>query len=529
MPSTPEALWRWLRQWRATHLNTDRADVVAHVDEGGELGPRYAFMILMSCGIATLGLLQNSVAVIIGAMLISPLMGPIVKMGMSLATFDLRSLRDALKTLSVGVALSLAIAVLIVLVSPLQEPTPEIVARTAPNLFDLLVAVFSGLAGAYATVTRKGETIVGVAIATALMPPLAVTGFGIAVGNMSIAGGAGFLFMTNLLAIALSVTIMARWYGFGRQDSPKQTAAQAAVIVTTFLLLSIPLGVALRDIAARGLAERSVRTVLDDAAREVNGRITTLRVDRDNETVLVDAVLLTPKNRPDLAPQIERELEDELGRPVRVELREVLTANDAELAQNKANLAQLRESVLRLQSAQRNDGAARQADAAAITALEKRALAHFGAFDVLDAGRQARWRLSPQAGLDIAAAHQLESSMLAEGNDAARIEVVPAFQALPMLHFADDSSTVDARAAATLDDIAWALQRWQYGRVEVLGHAGGDIALAQARADVVAEALRGRGLDVVGATAADRATSRQLVAERGRDAIRVVEVAPVVR
>ena len=146
----------------------------------------------------------------------------------------------------------------------------------------------AGLAGAYATITRKGETIVGVAIATALMPPLAVVGFGIATLNAGIAGGALFLFMTNLLAIALSVTIMARWYQFGGDDTPKQTAWQATMIVGTFLLLSIPLGLALRDIAARGLADRTIRNVMDETARSNGGQVTSLRVDR-NEWVRLEA------------------------------------------------------------------------------------------------------------------------------------------------------------------------------------------------------------------------------------------------
>ena len=202
---SPAAWLRWARQWRQNQLvqTCDRVDVLDHVHDNGKLGPRYAFMTVMACGIAILGLLQNSAAVIIGAMLISPLMGPIVELGMGLATFDLRTIRGALKTLAVGIALALAIAMAIVWLSPLKEATGEILARTQPTFFDLLVAVFSGLAGAYATVTRKGETIVGVAIATALMPPLAVVGYGLAVANWNVAGGAAFLFMTNLLAIAL--------------------------------------------------------------------------------------------------------------------------------------------------------------------------------------------------------------------------------------------------------------------------------------------------------------------------------------
>ena len=150
------AWWRWARQWRQNQLveTCDRVAVLDHVHDAGHLAPRYAFMIVMSCGIATLGLLQNSAAVIIGAMLISPLMGPIIGLGMGLATFDLRSIRESLLTLLVGIGLALAIAILIVAMSPLKEATSEILARTEPTFFDLLVAVFSGLAGAYATVTR---------------------------------------------------------------------------------------------------------------------------------------------------------------------------------------------------------------------------------------------------------------------------------------------------------------------------------------------------------------------------------------
>lgn len=340
---SPAAWLRWARQWRQNQLvaTCDRVAVLDHVHEGGELAPRYAFMIVMSCGIATLGLLQNSAAVIIGAMLISPLMGPIIGLGMGLATFDLRSIREALTTLLAGVGLALAISVLIVWMSPLKAATSEILARTEPTFFDLLVAVFSGLAGAYATVTRKGETIVGVAIATALMPPLAVVGYGIAVANWNVAGGAAFLFMTNLLAIALSVTIMARWYQFGGDDTPKQTAWQATMIVGTFLLLSIPLGLALRDIAARGLADRTIRNVMDETARSNGGQVTSLRVDRNGNTLNIDAVMLLPRHKPQLDREIEHRLESALSRPVVVSLRELLTADEQAQASEQASLAQL--------------------------------------------------------------------------------------------------------------------------------------------------------------------------------------------
>ena len=335
---SPAAWWRWLRQWRLNQLvqTCDRVDVLDHVHDNGKLGPRYAFMTVMACGIAILGLLQNSAAVIIGAMLISPLMGPIVELGMGLATFDLRTIRGALKTLAVGIALALAIAMAIVWLSPLKEATGEILARTQPTFFDLLVAVFSGLAGAYATVTRKGETIVGVAIATALMPPLAVVGYGLAVANWNVAGGAAFLFMTNLLAIALSVTIVARLYGFGGSDSPKQTAWQASLIVASFLLLSIPLGLALKRIALQSQAELVVRGTLDRAATAASGRVSGLRVDTAEGRIAVDAVVTLPSHVTGLEAKLQEELKATLKQPVTVRVQEVLTSDDASFASSRA-------------------------------------------------------------------------------------------------------------------------------------------------------------------------------------------------
>ena len=522
--ASAEALWRWLRQWRREHLQVDRAAVLRNVDESGQLGPRYAFMIVMACGIATLGLLQNSVAVIIGAMLISPLMGPIVELGMSLATFDFRSLREALKTLAVGTAVALTTATAIVLVSPLQEATPEILARTEPTLFDLLVAVFSGLAGAYATITRKGETIVGVAIATALMPPLAVVGFGIATLNASIAGGALFLFMTNLLAIALSVTIMARWYHFGGDDSPKQTAWQASMIVGTFVLLSVPLGLALRDIAARGVADRTIRNVMDEAARSNGGQVTTLRVDRNEETLRVDAVMLVPRHRPQLDRELERKLEGVLGRPVEVSLRELLTADEKALASEQATLAQLRESVSRLQNVAERDAAERNAGTRAAEAMHQRVLAHFGQFEILEGGQRARWQLNAAAGLDVVQARRLEQALATDDAGALQVQVVPALQTLPPVVFGDDRPDLDAAGNAQVEAIAWALQRWGVSQVSVDGYAGNDAALALARAESVAALLDKQGVHGATARAVPGAVARSVATAEGSTVLREARI-----
>lgn len=522
---TPRVLWRWFNQWRQNQLvaTTDRISVLEHVDDAGHLGPRYAFMTMMSCGIAMLGLLQNSAAVIIGAMLISPLMGPIIELGMGLATFDLRTIRDALKSLLVGVLLSLFVAAGIVYLSPLQDVTPEILARTEPTLFDLLIAIFSGLAGAYATVTRKGEMIVGVAIATALMPPLAVVGYGIAVMNWSIAGGAAFLFMTNLLAIALSVTIVSRWYGFGGTDSPKQTAWQAGLIIGSFVLLSIPLGLALGRIALKSRVELSVRAATDAAAANASGRVSGLRVDVTKTAVNVDAVMMMPRHVNGLEASLEKSLSAQLGRPVSVQVREVLTADDASFAQQQGTLAELLRSVDALQTAESGRTSAQQAKQAELLRLQTALLAYLGRLTPSADGRQWTLQLAPESRMPLHRAYRMEREVNAGlAKNGGSITVTPVLQSLPSIVFADDSAELDAESVRILETIGWAVQRWHGNAVRVIGVGGSD-ALAKARANAVAVALGASGLQA-SVSVDDTASVRARVRDEGPQAARTVRL-----
>lgn len=169
----------------------------------------YWLEIVFSAGIATFGLVLNSPAVIIGAMLISPLMGPIMATGLSLAVGDLYLSIKAVGNLVASIALAIGLSAFFVWLLPFHSATAEILGRTNPNLLDLGIALFSGLAGSVA-VSRSGgaggvTTLPGVAIAVALMPPLCTMGFGLGSGaNMRIMGGAGLLFLTNLVAIVAS-------------------------------------------------------------------------------------------------------------------------------------------------------------------------------------------------------------------------------------------------------------------------------------------------------------------------------------
>jgi len=189
-----------------------KPEVYIDVFDGADIqNVNYWLELLLSAGIATLGLVLNSPAVVIGAMLVSPLMGPLIAAGLAFAAADLYlGIKSGLQ-LAMSLAASVLFAALIVWVLPLDTPTPEIQARTQPNLLDLGVALFSGLAGSL-LVSRSRSTggggaaaLPGVAIAVALMPPLCVIGFGLGAGFVwSIMYGASLLFLTNLAAIVFS-------------------------------------------------------------------------------------------------------------------------------------------------------------------------------------------------------------------------------------------------------------------------------------------------------------------------------------
>lgn len=163
------------------------------------------WLLIFAILLASIGLNTNSTAVIIGAMLISPLMGPINGMGYSIATYDFKLLRKAFKNYSFAVLASLTASTLYFAVSPLSIAHSELLARTSPTIYDLLVALFGGLAGTISLTTRlKGNVVPGVAIATALMPPLCTAGYGLASGNFGFFFGALYLFTINTVFIGLS-------------------------------------------------------------------------------------------------------------------------------------------------------------------------------------------------------------------------------------------------------------------------------------------------------------------------------------
>ncbi len=207
------------------------------------------WILMLAIVIASVGLNINSTAVIIGAMLVSPLMGPIIGIGYGLGTYDFDLVRQAIKNFLFAVIASLIVSTLYFSVSPINEAHSELLARTSPNIYDVLIAFFGGLAGFIAIVSRqKGNVITGVAIATALMPPLCTAGYGIATNQWSFLLGALYLFTINTVFIALAALIATRLFGqplILQTDPTRKQMANSYVSAIVFLTLipSVILGV----------------------------------------------------------------------------------------------------------------------------------------------------------------------------------------------------------------------------------------------------------------------------------------------
>ncbi len=337
--------------WRKDVTGTvDQIAVIEKRRAECQLSARYLLMISMSAGIAVLGLLQGSAAVVIGAMLLSPLMDPIMGVGFALAVGDFQWLRQSAKSLALGVAFAIIFCALIVFFSPVQTITAEIAARTRPTLFDLGVAIFSSVAGAYAMIRGREGTIVGVAIATALMPPLAVVGFGLATWNGTVFWGALFLFITNLTAIALTATAMARAYGFSTSLSEKQTQMQVFLIFGAFVVLAIPLFLSLRQIVWESNASRQINSVIMQTF-DGRARVSQIEPNYEGDPIQVVATVLTPEIIGDAEMQASLEISERLERPVDVSLTQVRVgtsedaAEEAQLAAARAQEAEAAERV----------------------------------------------------------------------------------------------------------------------------------------------------------------------------------------
>ena len=239
-----KSLWENIKgAFNALPNKENETEFIKQISNGVTFSGTNLWVLIFAIFIASLGLNVNSTAVIIGAMLISPLMGPIIGLGLSVGIDDFDLLKRSVRNYLLSTVISIITATIYFTLTPLSEAQSELLARTSPTLYDVLIAIFGGAAGILALSTKeKGNVIPGVAIATALMPPLCTAGYGLAVGEISFFLGALYLFFINTVFIALSTFIGVRMLRFQRRAFADASALQRVrkYIIGIVVLTMIP-------------------------------------------------------------------------------------------------------------------------------------------------------------------------------------------------------------------------------------------------------------------------------------------------
>ncbi len=321
----------WLRRFWAAFSDAlpvltvgRQAEVYEQMRSAAQPTVDFFVLITLAAMIASLGLLQNSAAVIIGAMLVAPLMSPILAMAMAIVNGNLSLLRTAAEATTQGIALAIFVGVAMTLISPINTATPEILGRTAPTLLDLLVALASGAAAGYALSRKEvAAALPGVAIAAALVPPLCVVGFGLGTSQLDIASGAMLLFTTNLIAIIFAAAGIFLALGFqpARAERGELLRGLKVTLVSlgvVALILTVATVGTVRQLNRQASVERIFRNEL--VAR--SALVEELTITRDKEGFIIDGIIIdiVGNTLPSwVITQIERELEAAVGGPVTIQ------------------------------------------------------------------------------------------------------------------------------------------------------------------------------------------------------------------
>jgi uncharacterized hydrophobic protein (TIGR00271 family) len=314
----------------------ERRQVIDEVSASASAGFDYFLLVVLSCSIATLGLITDSPAVIIGAMLVAPLMSPIIGIGLASITGEVQLARNALSALLLGAGLAVLLSTVMAWINRLlpfvvlQELPGEVLARSRPSPIDLVIALAGGLAAAYAmTRSNLSAALPGVAIATALMPPLCTVGIGVALERWDVAGGATLLFLTNAITIAFAAGLVF----FLRGLAPRRRAQDRRVTHTLGIsaLLVLALLIPLTYYSVRFFREASQNRLIDLVVREEVARLDStelveLEVQRVGQRL--DMVLVVRTNsglRYEQVVGLQRAIVDRLGESVSLKVNQVFT------------------------------------------------------------------------------------------------------------------------------------------------------------------------------------------------------------
>ena len=289
-----QTLWQVVKGYFNAFPEKDCEDeVVAQISDGVDFHGATLWVLIFAIFIASLGLNVNSTAVIIGAMLISPLMGPIIGMGLAVGIADLKLFKRALTNYLITTVISVVTATIYFTISPITEAQSELLARTSPTLYDVLIALFGGAAGILAISTKsKNNVIPGVAIATALMPPLCTAGYGFAMGNTSYFFGAFYLYFINTVFIAFTTCIGVRLLHFHRKkfvDHEKMKRVNY-YIISIVIITMLPASYMTWNIIKQSVTENNVEKFVRDELNNNGTYIISYEYDSKTKTLNVVAI-----------------------------------------------------------------------------------------------------------------------------------------------------------------------------------------------------------------------------------------------
>ena len=287
-------LWQIIKSYFNVLPDKDsKIDVITQITDGINFQGANLWILICAIFIASLGLNVNSTAVIIGAMLISPLMGPIIGMGLAIGIADLDLFKQSIKNYLVCTFISVVTATIYFTLSPITDAQSELLARTSPTLYDVLIALFGGAAGFLAISTKgKNNVVPGVAIATALMPPLCTAGYGLAVQNTSYFFGAFYLYFINTVFIAFTTCLGVRLLHFHRKEfvNREQMKRVNLYIVSIIIITILPASYMTWNIIKQSVLENNIEKFITKELSYNGTNILSHEYDLQNKTLHVVAV-----------------------------------------------------------------------------------------------------------------------------------------------------------------------------------------------------------------------------------------------
>ena len=285
----------FVRNFDIRQEKEDDRETIESIKRGVEFKGTNLWVLIFATFIASLGLNMNSTAVIIGAMLISPLMGPIMGFGLGLGTFDFELIKRAFRNFATATVFGIITSTIYFLLTPIDEAQSELLARTQPTVYDVLIAFFGGLAGIVASSTKsKGNVIPGVAIATALMPPLCTAGFGLASGNLYYFFGALYLYFINTVFISLATFLVVRLLKYPKKvflDKQREKIVTRYVGLIVFFTI-VPSLFLSYNLIRSSYFENRVQTFIAEELNFPDTQILSKRVTDTSEETAVEVVLI---------------------------------------------------------------------------------------------------------------------------------------------------------------------------------------------------------------------------------------------